>query len=77
MKPFSDDLLMLWSEWQRRRLPHYLFWALCANLILAPAVYATTDGFSRSQAYSLGILGLVTAALSAYLFVVMFQPEKF
>jgi len=77
MKPFSDDLLSLWSELQRRKLPLYLFWALCANLILAPAVYATTDGFSRSQAYALGILGLVTAALSAYLFVVMFQPEKF
>jgi K+-transporting ATPase KdpF subunit len=73
----SEDLIPVWTELNRRKLPRCLFWALCANLLLAPAVYAAADGFSRSQAYALGILGIVTAVLSAYLFVVMFQPEKF
>jgi K+-transporting ATPase KdpF subunit len=62
----------------RRKVPRYLFCLLCFNLILAPAVQAATgEAFSRSQAYALGILGLVTLALSIYLFVVMFQPERF
>jgi len=62
----------------RRKVPRYLFCLFCFNLILAPAVQAATgDAFSRSQAYALGILGLVTVVLSIYLFVVMFQPERF
>lgn len=51
---------------------------LVFNLICAPAVQAATGNvLSRPQAYALGILGLVTVALSTYLFVVMFQPERF
>ncbi|MFM7529935.1 MAG: K(+)-transporting ATPase subunit F [Nodosilinea sp.] len=38
---------------------------------------ATGPQLLRTQAYALGILGLVTILLSGYLFVVMFQPERF
>jgi K+-transporting ATPase KdpF subunit len=46
--------------------------------MVAPAVHAANGSdFSRLQSYALGILILVTVALSIYLFVVMFQPERF
>lgn len=68
----------IWSEWRRQKLPLYLFLGLCFNLILAPAVFATTGGdLSRPQAYWLAALGLVTVALAIYLFFVMFVPERF
>ncbi|HEY9662739.1 MAG TPA: potassium-transporting ATPase subunit F [Allocoleopsis sp.] len=67
-----------WSEWRRQKLPSYLFLALCFNLIVAPVVYAASGNeFSRTQAWSLGLLVLGTVALSVYLFFVMFVPEKF
>ncbi len=62
----------------RYPVPRYLLLLLCSNLVLAPAVQAATgNALSRPQAYALGILGLVTVTLSVYLFVVMFQPERF
>lgn len=62
----------------KKQVPSYLFLLLCLNLALAPAVQAVTENaFSRPQAYALGILGLVTLSLFSYLFVVMFQPERF
>lgn len=65
-------------EWRRQKLPLYLFLALCFNMVLAPLVYAATDGaLSRSQSWALGLLGLATVALSIYLFFVMFVPERF
>jgi K+-transporting ATPase KdpF subunit len=74
----SADLTALWNSWSRRKYPTYIFLALCFNVILASAAFAATgDTFSRPQIYALGILGLGTVALSAYLFVVMFQPERF
>jgi K+-transporting ATPase KdpF subunit len=75
--PALEDLTSLWTELHRRK-SRYLLWGLCFNLLLAPAVYAATgEALSRTQAYMLGLLGLSTVALSIYLFVVMFQPEKF
>lgn len=66
------------STWHRQKLPLYLFLGLCFNLILAPSVFAATSGdLSRTQAYWLGALVLVTIALAIYLFFVMFVPEKF
>lgn len=74
----SDDMAELWSECRRQKLPLYLFLGLCFNLVLAPAVFAATGGdLSRSQAYWLSALGLVTVALAIYLFFVMFVPERF
>ncbi|HLO88474.1 MAG TPA: potassium-transporting ATPase subunit F [Nostocaceae cyanobacterium] len=68
----------LYSRWQKRKLPLYLFLAICFNLVVAPVVYAATDEqFSRHQAWSLGLLGIATFSLSTYLFFVMFIPEKF
>lgn len=66
------------SVWRKQKLPLYLFLGLCFNLILAPAVFAATSGdLSRTQAYWLGALLLLTVALAIYLFFVMFVPERF
>ncbi|MFZ4556098.1 MAG: potassium-transporting ATPase subunit F [Pseudanabaena sp.] len=73
-----EALSDLWQLSNKKKYPKYLFLALCFNLIVAPAVYAANaDSFTRTQAYALGLLGIVTIAFSIYLFVVMFQPEKF
>jgi K+-transporting ATPase KdpF subunit len=73
-----EEIQPLWSQFYQRKVPRYLLLLLCLNLVIAPAVQAATGNeLSRSQAYALGILGLVTVALSIYLFVVMFQPERF
>jgi K+-transporting ATPase KdpF subunit len=72
----TSDIL----EAQQRRQPYSLalFIALCFNLVLAPAVYAATgEALTRQNAYAIGILLLVTLALSVYLFTVIFQPERF
>ncbi len=67
---------------RKHKLSPYLFLCLCLNLVIAPAIQASNqvsnaDALSRSQAYALGILILATVALSVYLFVSMFQPERF
>ncbi|AFZ12165.1 K+-transporting ATPase, F subunit [Crinalium epipsammum PCC 9333] len=65
-------------QWRKRPLPIQLFFLLCLNLLIAPAVQAATSiEVSRFQAYALGVLGLTTLGLSVYLFVVIFQPERF
>ncbi len=72
------DFQDLWQLANKQKYPRYLFLALCLNLIVAPAVYAANaESFSRYQAYALGLLGIATVIFSIYLFVVMFQPEKF
>jgi K+-transporting ATPase KdpF subunit len=51
---------------------------LLLNLVLAPVVQASVGGtLSRGQSYALTLLGLVTFGLFIYLFMVIFQPEKF
>lgn len=61
-----------------KQLPIKLFLAMCLNLIVAPAIYAANEGgISQGQSYAIGLLILTTLALSVYLFVVMFIPEKF
>jgi K+-transporting ATPase KdpF subunit len=88
MKPLSlskqtatdaiETVTQIGLEAHRQKLPLYLFLGLCFNLVLAPAVFAATGGdLSRTQSYWLAALGLVTLTLAAYLFVVMFVPEKF
>lgn len=63
---------------RKQKLPLYLFLAMCFNLVVAPLVYAATgEDFSRTQAWAVGLLGLVTLSLAIYLFFVMFVPEKF
>jgi K+-transporting ATPase KdpF subunit len=84
VKPFNfspaqfEEVQHFWMQFYQRKVPRYLFFLLCLNLVIAPVVQATTGNeFSHTQAYALGILGLVTVALSIYLFVVMFHPERF
>ncbi|BAQ60002.1 potassium-dependent ATPase subunit G2 [Geminocystis sp. NIES-3708] len=56
----------------------YLFLILVINTIISPLVYAGTNQIlSKGQSYALSLLGLVTFSLFIYLFVVIFQPEKF
>jgi K+-transporting ATPase KdpF subunit len=63
---------------KRNRFPVSLFLLLCFNVLLAPAVQAATPGSeSRFSAYTITLLGLVTLCLCVYLFVVIFQPERF
>lgn len=58
--------------------PLLIFLALTCNLILAPAIYGSTvEPITRNAAYALGILILVVISLSIYLFIVIFQPERF
>ncbi len=77
----SDQLLEtlteIWSTSKKQKLPLYLFIAMCLNLVVAPLVLAADQQFSRTQAWALGLLGIVTVALCIYLFFVMFVPEKF
>ncbi|MBD2088736.1 potassium-transporting ATPase subunit F [Microcoleus sp. FACHB-1515] len=73
-----DNFATLWQAWRRHKYPSYLFLALCINLIFASGVFASTgETMARSQAYALGLLAFCTVILSVYLFVVMFQPERF
>ena len=68
----------IWSECRGKKLLLRILLGLGLNLLLAPAVLAASgNDLSRSQAYWIGALGLVTIALAAYLFVAMFAPEKF
>ena len=65
-------------EWRRQRIPLAIFIVLCLNLFVAAAVYAAADGgLERKSAYAIALLGLVTLGLVVYLFVVVFQPERF
>ncbi|WP_414567165.1 potassium-transporting ATPase subunit F [Nostoc sp. CCY 9925] len=74
----SEAITEIWCQWRKQKLPLYLFLAMCFNLVVAPVVYAaTSEQLSKSQAWGVGLLGLVTVGLSIYLFFVMFVPEKF
>jgi K+-transporting ATPase KdpF subunit len=73
-----EDLITFFSEWRRHKFSFLLFLLLCLNVFVAPAVYAQAEGnLVKTQAYAIALLGLVTLALSVYLFVVIFQPERF
>ena len=73
-----DSISFVWSRWRKQQLPLAIFLVLCLNLVIAPVVYAAADGtLERRSAWALGILGLVTLGLTVYLFVVVFQPERF
>lgn len=61
-----------------RKSSIYLLSILVINIIISPLVYASTNQIlSKGQFYALTLLGLVTINLFIYLFVVIFQPEKF
>jgi K+-transporting ATPase KdpF subunit len=66
------------DKFSKNPLAISLFFALCFNLLFASTLYgATGEAIARNTAYALGILLLVTLGLSVYLFIVIFQPERF
>lgn len=74
----TETISFVWLEWRRQKLPLAIFLVLCLNLIVAPMIYAASPGtLERGSAWALGLLGLVTLGLAIYLFVVVFQPERF
>ncbi|MBD2776241.1 potassium-transporting ATPase subunit F [Iningainema tapete] len=73
-----EMILYVWGQWREQRLPLVVFLGLCLNLLIAPVVYAAADGtLERRSAWAIGVLGLVTLAVVVYLFMVVFQPERF
>lgn len=77
-RDWSEAGEMLRQQGKRNPLPIQLFFLLCLNLLLAPSVDAATgEEITRTAAYALGILGIVIVGIGVYLFVVIFQPERF
>lgn len=77
-RDISEAGEMLGEQWKRNPLPIIWFLVLCLNLVIAPSVDAATGvEITRKSAYAIGLLGLVTFGLFVYLFVVIFQPERF
>jgi len=66
------------TKFRQQKLPLYLLILLITNIIISPAVYSATGAvLTKGQSYALVLLGLVTFSLFIYLFIVIFQPEKF
>jgi K+-transporting ATPase KdpF subunit len=77
-RDFSEVMERVGEQWRKNPLPIQIFILLCLNLLIAPAVDASTGAeITRKAAYALGLLGMVILGLSIYLFVVIFQPERF
>lgn len=75
---FKPFLALARSHYRRHPIPFQLFALLILNLAIAPAVGAATGpDISRKAAYALAALGLVVLGLAIYLFIVIFQPERF
>jgi K+-transporting ATPase KdpF subunit len=63
--------------WQGR-LPKALLLSLLMALTIASTAQATTGiTLDRGQTFAIVLLAMATLALSIYLFVVIFQPERF
>ncbi|MEG4589923.1 K(+)-transporting ATPase subunit F [Microcoleus sp. MOSTC5] len=77
-RDFQEIIELAQMLWQRHPIPVQLFLIMCFNAIIAPAVYAVGgEDLTRKAVWGLSLLGLVIIALSIYLFVVIFQPERF
>ena len=73
-----EGVELLQEQWQRNSLPIGLFFMMCLNLVIAPAVYASAGAaITRQTAWAIGLLGLVILGLAIYLFSVILQPERF
>ncbi len=70
----QDVLTRFWQK----RVPKILLLALLSSVAIAPAVQAATGiSLDRGQVLALVLLGITTVSLSVYLFIVIFQPERF
>jgi F subunit of K+-transporting ATPase (Potass_KdpF) len=66
------------SKGKRNLLPISLFFLLSCNLIFAPVIYAAPgEEITRKAAWAIGVLILLTIAISLYLLAVILQPERF
>lgn len=66
------------SRFWQKRLPKALLLSLLMAVTIAPAVQAATEvSLDRGQTFTIVLLGMTTLALRIYLFVVIFQPERF
>lgn len=73
-----EVLSFTWERWRKQKFPLIAFALLCLNLLVAPAVYAAANGtLERQAAWAISVLLLLTVVLAGYLFVVVFQPERF
>ena len=74
----AEDIAFVWIEWRRQKLPLAIFISLCLGMVIAPAVYAASNGtLERRSAWAISLLGLVTLGLVIYLFDVVFRPERY
>ena len=70
----QDVLTRFWQK----RVPKILLLALLSSVVIAPTVQAATGiSIDRGQMLALILLGITTISLSVYLFIVIFQPERF
>ena len=66
------------SRFWQKRLPKALLLSLLMAVTIAPTVQAATGlSLDRGQTFAIVLLSMTTLALSIYLFVVIFQPERF
>jgi K+-transporting ATPase KdpF subunit len=73
-----EMLTGLLTRFWHHRLAKSILLALLMAAAIAPTVQAATGGIAdRGQTLAIVLLGLTTLALSVYLFVVIFQPERF
>lgn len=77
-RDFPEIIELAQMLWRRHPIPVQLFLVMCFNAIIAPAVYAAVgEDLTKKAAWGLSLLGLVIIGLAIYLFVVIFQPERF
>lgn len=77
-RDFREIIELAQMLWRRHPIPVQLFLVMCFNAIIAPAVYAAAgEDLTKKAAWGLSLLGLVIIGLAIYLFVVIFQPERF
>lgn len=77
-RDFREIIELARMLWRRHPIPVQLFLVMCFNAIIAPAVYAAVgEDLTKKAAWGLSLLGLVIIGLAIYLFVVIFQPERF
>jgi len=67
----------IWSQWLKQKLPLIIFTILCLNLVLAPVVHAVDNTLQIRFTWAYGVLGALVLGLIIYLFIVIFQPERF
>lgn len=75
---FMQVIFDVWGRWRKQKILVAIAIGFGLNLIIAPMVYAASNSILDPQsALALGVLGVITLALVIYLFVVIFQPERF